>query len=390
MAAAEAGPGARRPRKAPVRYDEEIESFTPPPIPRIARGYDPNWRPRRGRGGDRYTTAVQRLEIPEILSKQEALARYEKTFVTPYEAKASNELHDGSSGVRERWRAYATGHRKVLELVDPRKRGPDDKAFVVARIVGGGVAGVDISRLQVLAPRAPDIMATDFALVRSSGPGRGRVANIGLRNRAGGQDRQHAHWGKIGPYAHNPHETEAHSELLANAAFLANAMIAADAPYNAFEHARARQLLASRCWNGLTGAPEPLTPSYPAGTVGVRACSPQHIDERDVLGGLFTQLGDAELLFALSQYHIYVKARRGDVLYVNTPHVVHGACVPPEGYKGKAAIQTHLVLGLFFNNALLNNTQAEQRARKRPPPEHLKEVAPVPRTRAALGRQGHS
>jgi hypothetical protein len=56
--------GARRLRKAPARYDEEIESFTPPPRPRIGRGHDPNWRPGRGRGGDRYTIAVQRLEIP--------------------------------------------------------------------------------------------------------------------------------------------------------------------------------------------------------------------------------------------------------------------------------------------------------------------------------------
>jgi hypothetical protein len=55
---------------------------------------------------------------------------------------------------------------------------------------------------------------------------------------------------------------------------------------------------------------------------------------------------------------------------------------------GTAASQTHLVLGLFFNKALLNDTQAEQRARKRPPPEQLKEVAPAARTRAALGRKG--
>jgi hypothetical protein len=55
---------------------------------------------------------------------------------------------------------------------------------------------------------------------------------------------------------------------------------------------------------------------------------------------------------------------------------------------GTAASQTHLVLGLFFNQALLNDTRAEQRARKRPPPEHLKEVAPAARTRAALGRKG--
>ena len=55
---------------------------------------------------------------------------------------------------------------------------------------------------------------------------------------------------------------------------------------------------------------------------------------------------------------------------------------------GTAASQTHLVLGLFFNQALLNDTRAEQRARTRPPPEHLKEVAPAPRTRAALGRKG--
>jgi len=262
-----------------------------PRIPKIGRGYDhPNWEPRRGRGGDRYTIDVRRLEIPEVLSKEAALAKYKRTFATPYEPEECNQLHDGSSGVRERWDQHATGHRTVLELVDKNKTDDDGNALVVARIVGGGVAGVDISRLQVLAPRAPEIMKTDFAQVRSSGPGRGQVANIGLRNRVGGDERGHAHWGKIGPYAHKPEQKEAHGELLANAAFLANAMIAADAPYNAFEQERAREQLASRCWIGLAGAPEPLTPTYPAATVGNRACSPQHIDKFDVLGGLFTQL----------------------------------------------------------------------------------------------------
>ena len=89
-----------------------------------------------------------------------------------------------------------------------------------------------------------------------------------------------------------------------------------------------------------------------------------------------------DLLFALSQYEAYVKVRRGDVLYLNTPRVVHGACVPPAGYRGNAAYQTHLVLGLYFSKVFTNDTKAEKRARKTPFPARLLEVAPPPSTRA--------
>ena len=40
---------------------------------------------------------------------------------------------------------------------------------------------------------------------------------------------------------------------------------------------------------------------------------------------------------------------------------VNSACVPPEGYRGKAAHQTHLVLGLFCKSNFGNHTETEQR-----------------------------
>ena len=46
---------------------------------------------------------------------------------------------------------------------------------------------------------------------------------------------------------------------------------------------------------------------------------------------LFCPLGTAPLMFALPEYEVYVQAQRGDILYLNTPQVLHGACVPPHG-----------------------------------------------------------
>ena len=363
-------------RKAPRRYDDETVSFTPQRLPKIAGRRVPGWEPR-GRGCDKWKLTRKVVAIDEVLSEEVALERYKNKFVTPYEA-----AHGTDRGILQTgWQVFNCQRGTVLELVDEGQKGDDGAPLVVARIVGGAVRSLDTSTLQSLGPEAAQIMTTDFAQKRRSGFARGCIAHVGAR-----QDREKnggsPYWGQFGQYAHRDGKEDAHEDLAAAAAFVADAMIEADAPFNAREHEVASNCLASRCWINLAGGPRPLTKIYPACVIGSRAGNPQHIDKRDLIGSLFTPLGDADLLFALSQYEAYVKVRRGDVLYLNTPRVVHGACVPPAGYRGKAAFQTHLVLGLYFSKVFTNDTKAEKRARKTPFPARLLEVAPPPSTRA--------
>ena len=373
--------GARpgRATGAPVRFDDAVPAFQRPTRAKVAGRRVAGWGPR-GSGCDRRNFTRTVVEVVEILSAATALKDYRSQFVSPFETTGKDSGIRGEAG----WTVHLCQRGNVLELVDSSKTGDDGRPLVVARIVGGGVASVDrdtLTTLKTFAVRAPDIMATKFEKKRNSGPGRGEVAIIGARLNIF-QNYSHPVWGKFGDYACNDGEAGAHHELVLAAKFVAHAMIEADAPYNAEEHSRARSMLAGRCWTGRAGAPQPLTDVYPAATIGCRACNPQHIDDADLIGGLFTPLGDADLLFALSQYQIYVRVRHGDVLYVNTPHVVHGACVPPEGYTGNAAYQTHLVLGLFCKRNFGYHTEAERRWSATPPPAHLWPAAPTPRTRA--------
>ncbi len=93
-------------------------------------------------------------------------------------------------------------------------------------------------------PEAAQIMTTDFSQKRRSGGARGCIAHVGAR-----QDREKnggsPYWGQFGQYAHHDGKEEAHEDLASAAAFVADAMIEADAPFNAREHVVASDCLAS-------------------------------------------------------------------------------------------------------------------------------------------------
>ena len=64
-------------------------------------------------------------------------------------------------------------------------------------------------------------------------------------------------------------------------------------------------------------------------------------------------------MFALPEFQVYVRATRGDVLYIDTPRVLHGACVPPDAATAErvgwtrqinrftAARKEHITYGVY-------------------------------------------
>jgi hypothetical protein len=58
-----------------------------------------------------------------------------------------------------------------------------------------------------------------------------------------------------------------------------------------------------------------LNDVYPVGVIGIDAGTRQHIIDADNHGGgLFARIGMGELMFALPEYEVYVRAKLGDVL----------------------------------------------------------------------------
>ena len=208
-----------------------------------------------------------------------------------------------------------------------------------------------------LAQVAPELITTNFALAGKRGANgekgaRGKILQIGSRF----YEYNVQEWG---PYAHRGSE-ENYSELFAAAQLLTAAMVEADAPHNQVEQERARAAIRALCRS--TAGPKLRPLLHDANLVGVfgfGAGNPQHTDPSDYGGGLFTPIGTAPLMFALPEFQVYVRATRGDVLYIDTPRVLHGACVPPDAATAErvgwtrqinrftAARKEHITYGVY-------------------------------------------
>ena len=208
-----------------------------------------------------------------------------------------------------------------------------------------------------LAQVAPELITTNFALAGKRGANgekgaRGKILQIGSRF----YEYNVQEWG---PYAHRGSE-ENYSELFAAAQLLTAAMVKADAPHNQVEQERARAAIRALCRS--TAGPKLRPLLHDANLVGVfgfGAGNPQHTDPSDYGGGLFTPIGTAKLMFALPEFQVYVRATRGDVLYIDTPRVLHGACVPPDAATAErvgwtrqinrftAARKEHITYGVY-------------------------------------------
>ena len=136
-----------------------------------------------------------------------------------------------------------------------------------------------------------------------------------------------------------PGSEEKHRELFRAAQRVTAAMADADYDYNVAE-----QTALEAHVQGLTGLPgmpkdvgQLLDKRYIAATIGRGAGNPQHIDPHDFGGGLFAKIGKGPCVFALPEFEVYVRANDGDVLYINTSAVMHGACVPPDAAHAKRA-----------------------------------------------------
>ena len=171
----------------------------------------------------------------------------------------------------------------------------------------------------------PEIVTTGFELpgkrsANGKNRARGRIFHVGHRYLNG----------KWGPYAFEPGEADAHRELFESAQRVTAAMAEADAPYNQIEQARTCAAIeAFRRTPTGSGLGPLLNAKYVVGVFGFDAGNPLHIDPNDDGGGLFVQVGTGKCMFALPEFEVYVRAKLGDVLYINTPRVLHGACVPP-------------------------------------------------------------
>ena len=229
-----------------------------------------------------------------------------------------------------------------------------------------------------LAQVAPELITTNFALAGKRGANgekgaRGKILQIGSRF----YEYNVQEWG---PYAHRGSE-ENYSELFAAAQLLTAAMVEADAPHNQVEQERARAAIRALC--GSTAGPK-LRPllhdAYLVGVFGFGAGNPQHTDPSDYGGGLFTPIGTAKLMFALPEFQVYVRATRGDsdVLCIDTPRVLHGACVPPDAATAErvgwtrqinrftAARKEHITYGVYCPSKVTKQCPGSVDKKRRP------------------------
>ena len=211
-------------------------------------------------------------------------------------------------------------------------------------MVSGRLGRSCITDMKALAGVAHKLVATNFALPNKRGKEangdfgtRGFIGNVGHRNRRQGRSWELG-WG---PYAPKRGSEEKHAELFEAAQRVTAAMADADHDYNVAE-----QTALEAHVEGLTGLPgmpkdvgQLLDKRYIAATIGRGAGNPQHTDPHDFGGGLFTKIGKGPCMFALPEFEVYVRANDGDVLYINTPAVMHGACVPPDAAHAKRAGQ---------------------------------------------------
>ncbi len=232
---------------------------------------------------------------------------------------------------------------------------------MIARVVSGRLGQKYIHAVKALAQVAHTLVATDFAKKGKRGKkangkkgARGTIGIIGHRFRGYLEQM----WG---PYAAKPGCAKEHRALFKAAQLVTAAMADADAPYNKAEQEELRGLVRRLRRN--RGMPKDvrqlLDPRYIVGTIGRDAGNPQHTDPQDFGGGLFTKIGEGPCMFALPEFQVYVQANDGDVLYINTPVVLHGACVPPAAASAKragqmwtacnysAARKEHLTYGVF-------------------------------------------
>lgn len=349
-----------RSRAAPVGFDDKARPLGRK-LPHVAKGY----QPRRAKPGRTKGAEIVDVGLQRVISLKEAKRLYHKRFVTPYENPRNPRI-----GVPKKWTTHEVDHRKernVLVLRDietgqvrspffgPHFAAASDQLApawqVIARLISKGLARQKVLTLQRLAKIAPNLVTTDFASKRSSsGKARGKILHIGVR-------RRRRQWG---PYAHKPSAAAMHRQLFAEGRRLAAAMVAADAQHNQDELARARAAVgALRAALRNQGLELPfLNDAYNVGVFGNSAGNPQHVDNNDLVGSLFCPLGTAPLMFALPEYEVYVQAQRGDILYLNTPQVLHGACVPPHGVATArmfaAARKEHLTFGLYCSKTVRN------------------------------------
>ena len=196
--------------------------------------------------------------------------------------------------------------------------------------------------IQALARVAKALVATNFALPEKRGKqangdlgARGFIGNFGHRFRTRGRSGERG-WG---PYAPKRGNEEQHAELFKAAQRLTAAMADADRKYNLKEQRELEAKVARIVRRpGMPGHVQHLLDKrYIVCTVGCGAGNPQHTDPHDFGGGLFTKIGEGPCMFALPEFEVYVRANDGDILYINTPAVLHGACVPPDAAHAKRA-----------------------------------------------------
>lgn len=178
-------------------------------------------------------------------------------------------------------------------------------------------------------------MKTDFAKIgKRTANGklgaRGKIFHVGHRLKDG-------EWGH---YVCEPGEADAYRELFESAQRVTAAMAEADGPYNQIEQARTGAAIEAFAITPTGSGLGPLlNAKYFVGVFGFDAGNPLHIDPNDDGGGLFVQVGTGKCMFALPEFEVYVRAKLGDVLYINTPRVLHGACVPPAAATVKSVGQ---------------------------------------------------
>ena len=207
---------------------------------------------------------------------------------------------------------------------------------MIARIVGGGLGRKHIAELRSLAKGAKDIMKTDFAKKgKRSANGkkgaRGKIIHVGHRNLDGVWE----------AYACESGKEEAYQTLFQSAQRVTEAMAAADYRHNKAEQDRTGAAI-EKFGSTPTGCRlgPLLNAKYFVGVFGFDAGNQLHTDPNDDGGGLFVQVGTGKCMFALPEFEVYVRAKLGDVLYINTPRVLHGACVPPAAATVKSVGQS--------------------------------------------------
>ena len=215
--------------------------------------------------------------------------------------------------------------------------------MVIARIVSGGLGRKHIAELRSLAKGAKDIMKTDFAKKgKRSANGkkgaRGKIIHVGHRNRDGVWE----------AYACKSGKEEAYQTLFQSAQRVTEAMAAADYRHNKAEQDRTGAAI-EKFGSTPTGCRlgPLLNAKYFVGVFGFDAGNQLHTDPNDDGGGLFVQVGTGECMFALPEFEVYVRAKLGDVLYINTPRFLHGACVPPAAAEVKSVGQNRSHVSSF-------------------------------------------